>query len=105
LGDGAARAGDWRLVPVLRHRPRQRRPVLLVVRARALSDRSPAAARARCAACSAPLESDQEWCVECGAARTVLHRPPDWRAPVAVIAVVVGIVVIAGLIALVSLPR
>ena len=59
--------------------------------------------RARCAACGAPLEADQEWCVECGAARTVLHRPPDWRAPAAVVAVVVGVVVIAALIALVSL--
>jgi hypothetical protein len=60
---------------------------------------------ATCGACGAPLEPDQEWCVECGAARTVLHRPPDWRAPVAVIAVVVGLVVIAGLIALVALTR
>ena len=59
--------------------------------------------RARCAACGAPLEADQEWCVECGAARTVLHRPPDWRAPVAIVAVVVAVVVIAALIALVSL--
>jgi hypothetical protein len=61
------------------------------------------AAGPRCAACGAPLEADQEWCVDCGAARTVLHRPPDWRAPVAVVAIVVGVVVIAALIALVSL--
>jgi hypothetical protein len=33
----------------------------------------------------------------------VLHRPPNWRAPVAVVAVMVGVVVIAALIALVSL--
>ena len=33
----------------------------------------------QCAACGATLEPDQEWCVECGTARTVLHRPPDWR--------------------------
>jgi hypothetical protein len=63
----------------------------------------PAAPGDRCAGCGAPLESDQEWCLECGAARTVLHRPPDWRAPVAVIAVVTGVVVIGALIALVSL--
>jgi hypothetical protein len=63
----------------------------------------PAGPGIRCAACGARLEPDQEWCVECGAARTVLHRPPDWRAPLAVVAVVVGVVVIAALIALVSL--
>jgi hypothetical protein len=56
-----------------------------------------------CAACSAALEPDQEWCIECGTARTRLHRPPDWRAPAAVIAVVVGVFVIAALVALVSL--
>jgi len=76
-----------------------------VVRAGALSQPASASPGRRCAACGAPLEPDQEWCVECGAAGTVLHRPPDWRAPVAIVAVVVGIVVIAGLIALVSLPR
>jgi predicted amidophosphoribosyltransferase len=63
----------------------------------------PAGPGTRCASCGARLEADQEWCVECGAARTLLHRPPDWRAPLAVVAVVVGVVVIAALIALVSL--
>jgi predicted amidophosphoribosyltransferase len=57
----------------------------------------------RCAACGAALESDQEWCIQCGAARTHLHRPPDWRAPATVIAVVIGVFVIAALVALVSL--
>jgi hypothetical protein len=75
---------------------------LLVVRAAAVSDR-PANRGGRCAACGVRLEPDQEWCLECGAARTVLHRPPDWRVPVAVGAVVVGLVVIAALVALVSL--
>jgi RNA polymerase subunit RPABC4/transcription elongation factor Spt4 len=59
----------------------------------------------RCAACDAPLEPDQEWCVECGTARTVVHAPPSWRGAVAVIAVVVGIVVIAGVVALVTLTH
>jgi hypothetical protein len=35
------------------------------------------------------MEPGQEWCLECGAARTVIARPPDWRIPVLVIAVVV----------------
>ena len=73
-----------------------------MVRPEALSQ-DPAGADARCAACGAGLERDQEWCLECGAARTVPHRPPDWRPPVAIVAVVVGAVVIAALIALVSL--
>lgn len=64
---------------------------------------SEAAGGTRCAACGAPLEPDQEWCLECGAARTVLHHPPDWRVPVAVVAVVAGIVLVAALIALVNL--
>ena len=63
----------------------------------------PAATGTRCAVCGKPLEPDQEWCLECGTARTVLHRPPDWRAPLALVAVVVGVVVIGALIALVSL--
>jgi hypothetical protein len=33
----------------------------------------------------------------------VLHRPPDWRVPAALIAVVVALVVIGLLVALVSL--
>jgi hypothetical protein len=59
----------------------------------------------RCAACDAPLEPDQEWCVECGTARTVVHRPPSWRGAVAVVAVVVAVVVIAGVVALVTLTH
>ena len=57
----------------------------------------------RCASCGAPLAEDQEWCLECGAARTLLHRPPNWRLPVAILVVVVALVVIGLLIALVSL--
>jgi hypothetical protein len=63
----------------------------------------PAHPGVRCAGCGAGLEPDQEWCVECGAARTVLHRSPGWRASLAVVALVVGVVVVAALIALVSL--
>jgi hypothetical protein len=64
---------------------------------------APAGPAERCAACGAQLEPDQEWCVACGTARTVLHHPPDWHVPVAVIAVVVGVVLVAALIALVNL--
>ena len=70
-----------------------------------MTEAHPAPAGLRCAACDAPLEPDQEWCVECGTARTLMHAPPSWRGAVAVIAVVVGIVVIAGVVALVTLTH
>jgi CHASE1-domain containing sensor protein len=40
------------------------------------------------------MASDQEWCLECGAARTLLRRPPDWRVPMALL---VGLVVLAAI--------
>lgn len=71
-----------------------------MVRAQTLS---PATAKPRCRRCGGELAADQEWCLECGAARTLLRSPPDWRVPLAVVVVVVVLVVIALLIALVSL--
>ena len=61
---------------------------------------NPVPPQARCAACGAVLEPDQEWCLECGAARTTLQKPPDWRVAAAIIAVVIVVVVVAVLIAL-----
>lgn len=49
----------------------------------------------RCAVCGSELTEDQEWCLECGAARTLVHRPPDPRVPLAVVATVV-LLVLAG---------
>jgi hypothetical protein len=53
----------------------------------------------RCDACGAELAEDQEWCLECGAARTEVVGPPDWRvgllivlAVMAVVAIVVAVV-------------
>jgi hypothetical protein len=57
----------------------------------------------RCERCGAALVDDQEWCFQCGAARTVIHRPPDWRVPVAVLATVVLLVLAAFAIALIEL--
>jgi SPOR domain len=48
-----------------------------------------------CAHCGVPLEDDQEWCLECGAARTLVHDPPDWRIPVALVCAVI-LIVLAG---------
>lgn len=72
-----------------------------MVRTATLSE--PASASERCQACGAALAEDQEWCLECGAARTMLRRPSDWRIPVVVIGVVIALVVLALLIALVGL--
>jgi RNA polymerase subunit RPABC4/transcription elongation factor Spt4 len=70
-----------------------------------VTEAPPARGGVRCAACNAALESDQEWCVECGTARTTLHPTPNWRGAVAVVAIVVTLVVIAGVIALVTLTH
>lgn len=48
----------------------------------------------RCLACGAVLAEDQEWCLECGAARTVIHAPPDWRVGVAIMLAVILVVLI-----------
>jgi hypothetical protein len=46
-----------------------------------------------CPRCGAPIAPEQEWCVECGtAARTRIVRPPSWRGPVALVAVLVALV-------------
>ena len=52
----------------------------------------------RCAQCGAPLPEDQEWCLECGTARTLIHRAPDWRIAVGLIlaaALILGGVLVA----------
>jgi hypothetical protein len=44
----------------------------------------------RCPRCGAYVDSEQDWCLECGApARTRLAPTPNWRAPIALVAVVV----------------
>ena len=89
----------------MRQRPRKPRSVLRMVRPPAVTDPPPAEAGAselppasgapgeeRCLACGAALGADQEWCLECGVARTVIHPPPDWRLGVAIILAVIAIV-------------
>lgn len=58
---------------------------------------------AQCAACGGRLAADQEWCLECGAARTEVHPPPDWRIPVALIVVLISLVLAALVFALIEL--
>ena len=56
-----------------------------------------------CAQCGTELHDDQEWCLECGAARTLVHRPPDWRIPVAIAGTILLVVVAGFAIALINL--
>lgn len=57
-----------------------------------------------CPLCGAPLHPEQEWCVRCGAAaRTRLAASPNWKKPIAALAVVVALslgVIAAALVAL-----
>jgi hypothetical protein len=42
--------------------------------------------------CGAPLDPQQDWCLRCGAAaRTRLAATPNWRAPIAAIAVIAAL--------------
>jgi hypothetical protein len=58
----------------------------------------------RCPRCGADVAADQDWCLTCGtAARTVIAPPPNWRAPIALLAVVVllcGVAIAWALVAL-----
>jgi hypothetical protein len=47
-----------------------------------------------CPLCGASLAGDQEWCLECGAARTQIPPPPDWRIGVAIVLGVIAVVVL-----------
>lgn len=49
----------------------------------------PAPTETGCERCGAPLASDQEWCVECGTARTTIERPRGWTIPLAIVGTVV----------------
>jgi hypothetical protein len=47
---------------------------------------------AACPLCGAPLHQTQDWCLNCGAAaRTRLAAPTNWKAPIAVIAVIAAL--------------
>jgi hypothetical protein len=51
------------------------------------------------------LASDQEWCLECGSARTLIHHAPDWRVPVAIVAMLLVLVLASFAIAFTELSR
>jgi hypothetical protein len=65
---------------------------------------APAPASEPCPLCGAPLRSDQEWCLKCGAAaRTRLATSPNWKAPLITVAVVCALALGVLVAALVSL--
>jgi septal ring-binding cell division protein DamX len=64
---------------------------------------APEASDGVCPQCGKPLAEDQEWCLECGGARTLIHRPPDWRIPLAIIGLVAAVALAAFVVALVKL--
>jgi hypothetical protein len=50
----------------------------------------PAPVPLRCPRCGASVAPEQDWCLECGApARTRLAPTPNWKAPIALVVVVV----------------
>jgi ribosomal protein S14 len=53
----------------------------------------------RCQACGAPLAADQEWCLECGAARAALRTAPKLWLGLLIMAAAVAVVAIAAAIA------
>lgn len=61
---------------------------------------------APCPRCGKPLAAEQDWCLECGAAaRTRLVPTPNWRAPIALLAALLLIAVLALAAAFVALTR
>jgi hypothetical protein len=55
----------------------------------------------RCPACGAELAAEQEWCLECGAAVTQIHAPPDWKIG---LAIVLGVIAVVAIVAAVLWP-
>jgi SPOR domain len=65
---------------------------------------APGIQQRRCPRCGAALTGEQEWCLECGAGvGATVARPPGWRGPVALVAVLLGVAAIALVLALVEL--
>jgi hypothetical protein len=56
----------------------------------------------RCSHCGAELADGQEWCLECGSARTLIHPAPDWRIGLAIVGGVVAVAVLVFVLVLSS---
>lgn len=70
------------------------------------ADREQPAAHRLCPHCGAPLQPDQDWCLECGtAATTRVMPPPSWKVPAAVVLAVLVAFGVAVVIAVSVLSR
>jgi septal ring-binding cell division protein DamX len=69
------------------------------------ADAPPATAEIHCAQCGTALAEDQEWCLECGTARTFIHDAPGWRIPVAIVGAVVALVALGAVLALLTASK
>lgn len=65
---------------------------------------APGIQQRRCPRCGAALTGEQEWCLECGAGvAATVAAPPNWRGPVALVAVLLTVAAAAVIVALVEL--
>ena len=65
---------------------------------------APPAGTIACPRCGQPVGPDQDWCLNCGAAaRTRLAPTPNWRLPIAGLALVVALAGVALAVAFVTL--
>lgn len=64
---------------------------------------APSDTRASCTRCRAALGDDQEWCLECGAARAAIRGAPHWWIPLAIIGVLMLLVLAGVAVALAGL--
>jgi cytoskeletal protein RodZ len=59
-----------------------------------------------CPRCGAHVAPNQDWCLSCGdAARTRLVPTPNWRLPIAMVAIVCALALLAIAVAFVQLTR
>jgi hypothetical protein len=59
-----------------------------------------------CPRCGAHVADNQDWCLSCGdAARTRLVPTPNWRLPIAIVAVVCALALLAIALAFVQLTK
>ena len=59
-----------------------------------------------CPRCGAHVASNQDWCLNCGdAARTRLVPTPNWRLPIAIVAIVCALALLAIAVSFVQLTR
>jgi hypothetical protein len=66
----------------------------------------PAPVPLRCPRCGSYVAPEQDWCLECGApARTRLAPTPNWRAPIALLAVIALLAGLALALAFTSLTH